>query len=180
MLYSDARRFYLFSLFISCLLVLTACGRSKEPTEKRSASNGKEKIEKFFLPKATLRVDERYLITAKKVELLGVSTGKDLKKVILLFVITRRDLNRLRPPHFDLDLSNKEMLTLNPTNPIYIEVVMKRESLRKANQLYKKNGRLANLVKAVDRNGFPFLLDLEHYTLKKWLQETGKRIKMIK
>jgi len=162
----------LFSPLIYCN---TATGGDSKENSARE-----KKIEKFILPKAIIRVDKAYLIPAKKIELVGIIPNATLEKIVLLFAINRTALLKLRPPHFELNISKIKILELNPDIPVYIEALMNPSALEKARNRFKKTGKFIDVAKMLSANGFPMLLDLENYTLKRWLQVKESHIRVIK
>jgi len=101
-------------------------------------SNTPPKKVSFTLRKATLRVDRSYLVSARQIAIIGTVSGESLTGLSLRFAVDRKALLKLRPPHFDLEISNVKMLELNPDLPVYIEVRLKSSVLPRAEKLYKR------------------------------------------
>ncbi len=165
---------------IFSLLLGTGCGRSNPPEATKKARPFHGKIKKVALSKAILRVDKATLLPVRGVKVAGFISQGALKGIDLLFIVNRESLPRLRPPHFELNLSNAQILELDPGRPIYVEVSMKHAPLETANQCYRKTRHFLEVLKLKDTYGFPLILDLENYKLKKWLVETERHIKVIK
>ena len=134
-------------------------------------SNTPPKKVSLTLRKAILRVDKSYLVSARQIVITGTVSGESLTGLSLRFAVNRKALLKLRPPHFDLEISNVKMLELNPDLPVYIEARLKSSVLPRAEKLYKRRKKLGDVVVAKDSYGYPTLLDLENYTARGWLQE---------
>ena len=150
----------LTTLGIAVFVLTSSCGNSTPP-----------KKVSLMLQKAILRVDKKYLVPARQIAITGTVSGETLTGVSLRFAVDRKELLKLRPPHFSLKISNIKMLELNPGLPVYIEARLKSPVLSSIKKSYKKRKKLEDVVTAKDSFGYPALLDLENYTARGWLQE---------
>jgi len=123
------------------------------------------------LPETTLRVDADTLIVASAVELRGDVTDSALGGFSLRFAVDRKELPRLRPPTFDMDLNAAQILMFVADEPVWITATPKPEWQEALRQKFAAGEALPQIAEALSPAGFPALLDLENYTFSGAIQE---------
>jgi len=151
------------------LLFLLAAG-----VARAAAADRPQVFDRLRLEGVTVRVDARYLIQARAVDLVLAGRDGKVTEVRCLLEVDRTDLPRLRPPHFDAELDNAAILTFAPDRPVLLDNVLRDGPLAAIQALTATDRSIRPLLSVRDDAGFPLLLDLANYHNLQVFQERGR------